>query len=70
MLNRAGKAKGVHKMWKNIQLIPDGKQISVNFDKIKWKNKEESVLLMCENSHDVMEAKSVELENLKENKVF
>ena len=69
VLNRAGKAGGKHEMWMNVQTIPDGKQISVNFDNIEWKAKEEVILLSSNDSH-VMEAKALELQNLKDNNVY
>ena len=69
VLNRAGKVGGKHEMWMNVQTVPDGKQISVNFDDVEWKAKEEVILLSSNNSH-VMEAKAMELQNLKDNNVY
>ena len=69
VLNRRGKVGGKYDMWMNVQTIPDGKQISVNFDNVEWKAKEE-VILLSSNDSRVMEAKALELQNLKDNNVY
>ena len=69
VLNRAGKAGGKHSMWMNVQTIADGKQMSVNFDNTEWKAVHEETLLASDDSR-VMEAKALELQNLKDNNVY
>ena len=70
VLNRAGKATGRHKMWLNVEDVPQKDQKSVDFNLAEWKFIDESVLFCGQDTHEIMEAKQKEIENLRKHGVF
>ena len=70
MVNRAGKSGGTHKMWMNVQMLPKGEIVSVNFDVVEWKPKEETVMMTNNWDPQLAEAKAIELKNLEDNLVY
>ena len=72
VINRAGKAKGKHKAWMNVQTLPTGEHKSVNFDLVEWKFKTESAMITNISVHNAAfaEAMSLEIQNLVDNEVF
>ena len=72
VVNRAGKAKGVHRMWMNVKTIPQGDHKSVDFNAVEWSARTECALITDSSFHDtaMMKAMATELHNLMDNDVF
>ena len=72
VVSRAGKAKGVHRMWMNVKKIPEGEHTAVDFSKFEWNERTECALVADASFSDTaeMKAMTIELNNLVENDVF
>ena len=70
VVNRGGKATGIHKYWMNVKNISSGAIKCVNFEKLQWTLIEEEVLYTSSNNPEVLVAQQVELDKWKEYDVY
>ena len=76
VLSRQPKRTGSSKDWVNVKMLGDDEPSSIDWKEVSWwkkLDKEESVLILSsveEYSQAVIDAKSRELKNLEDNKVF
>lgn len=73
ILGKAGKSTGKNKAWFNIRNLQDNSNQGIDFSEIEsWKNVEKEVSVNKHNDKniEILNAKSVELENRKSHKVY